>query len=185
MTRRGLSGACRRCIDGRVSRGALIVARRTALARRSQRSSHRRPPPPDLALPARPRSGGRHRGARARRLRAVLVRPRHEGRPVEPLRTEDDHQRRGLARHLVTAGLRRLVDLGAERIRISWEAENPASSAVYPGHRLCPDATDAHLRAATLSPNEPTKRSRVMSLTTPAVTFGTRPGGSCCVASLA
>jgi GNAT superfamily N-acetyltransferase len=51
---------------------------------------------------------------------------------VEPMRTEDDHQRRGLARHLLTSGLRRLVDLEAERIRISWEADNPASSALYP-----------------------------------------------------
>jgi predicted N-acetyltransferase YhbS len=51
---------------------------------------------------------------------------------VEPMRTEDSHQRRGLARHLLTSGLRRLVDLGAERIRISWEDDNPASSALYP-----------------------------------------------------
>ena len=51
---------------------------------------------------------------------------------VEPMRTEDAHQRRGLARHLLTFGLRRLIDLGAVRVRISWEADNPASSAFYP-----------------------------------------------------
>lgn len=51
---------------------------------------------------------------------------------VEPMRTEDDHQRRGLGRHQLTAGIRRLVDLGAERIRISWEDDNPASSTLYP-----------------------------------------------------
>jgi GNAT superfamily N-acetyltransferase len=45
---------------------------------------------------------------------------------VEQMRTEEDHQRPGLARHLLTAGVRRLVDLGADRIRISWEADNPA-----------------------------------------------------------
>ena len=50
---------------------------------------------------------------------------------VEPMRTEDDHQRRGLARHLLTFGLGRLVDLGAVRFRISWEADNPAAS-FYP-----------------------------------------------------
>ncbi|WP_157041993.1 GNAT family N-acetyltransferase [Nitriliruptor alkaliphilus] len=51
---------------------------------------------------------------------------------VEPMRTEEDHQRRGLARHLLTAGIHRLVALGAERIRISWEDDNPASSTLYP-----------------------------------------------------
>lgn len=50
---------------------------------------------------------------------------------VEPMRTEDGHQRRGLARHLLTSALRRLVDLGAKRIRISWKADNQASSALY------------------------------------------------------
>jgi GNAT superfamily N-acetyltransferase len=50
---------------------------------------------------------------------------------VEPMRTEDDHQRRGIGRHLLTSCLRRLVDLGAERIRINWEDDNPASSALY------------------------------------------------------
>lgn len=51
---------------------------------------------------------------------------------VEPMRTEVDHQRRGLARHLLTSGLRRLIDLGAGRIRISWEIDNAAASALYP-----------------------------------------------------
>ena len=57
---------------------------------------------------------------------------------VEPMRTADDHQRRGLARHLLTCGLDRLVDLGAERIRISWKADNPAASALYPGVGFAP-----------------------------------------------
>jgi GNAT superfamily N-acetyltransferase len=50
---------------------------------------------------------------------------------VEPLRIEEDHQRRGLARHLLTEGLGRLRDLGTDRIRISWEHDNPAASALY------------------------------------------------------
>jgi GNAT superfamily N-acetyltransferase len=57
---------------------------------------------------------------------------------VEPMRTEDDHQRRGLARHLLTSGLRRLVDVGAQRIRISWEADNAAAASLYPSAGFVP-----------------------------------------------
>jgi len=50
---------------------------------------------------------------------------------VEPMRTEDAHQRRGLARHVLTAGIDRLADAGAERIKICYEPSNPASSHLY------------------------------------------------------
>ena len=50
---------------------------------------------------------------------------------VEPMRTEEDHQRRGLARHVLTAGLNRLFDAGASRVKIAWKTDNPASSALY------------------------------------------------------
>ena len=50
---------------------------------------------------------------------------------VEPMRTEDDHQRRGLARHVLTSGVDRLADAGAERIKICYEPGNPASSHLY------------------------------------------------------
>ena len=50
---------------------------------------------------------------------------------VEPMRTEDDHQQRGLARHLLTSGISRLVEAGAERIKICFEPGNPASSHLY------------------------------------------------------
>ena len=50
---------------------------------------------------------------------------------VEPMRTEDDHQRRGLARHVLTTGIDRLVEAGAERIKICFEPDNPASSHLY------------------------------------------------------
>jgi len=50
---------------------------------------------------------------------------------VEPMRTEDDHQRRGLARHVLTTGLGLLADAGAERIKIVYEPSNPASSHLY------------------------------------------------------
>jgi len=50
---------------------------------------------------------------------------------VEPMRTGDNHQRRGLARHLITTGLDRLATAGAERIKICVEPGNPAASALY------------------------------------------------------
>lgn len=50
---------------------------------------------------------------------------------VEPMRTEDDHQRRGLARHVLTAGVDRLAAAGAERIKICYEPDNPASGHLY------------------------------------------------------
>jgi len=50
---------------------------------------------------------------------------------VEPMRTEDDHQRRGLARHLLTAGIDLLADAGAVRIKICFEPDNPASRGLY------------------------------------------------------
>lgn len=50
---------------------------------------------------------------------------------VEPMRTEDDHQRRGLARHLLTTGLHLLAEAGAARIKICYEADNPAARDLY------------------------------------------------------
>jgi len=50
---------------------------------------------------------------------------------VEPMRTEDDHQRRGLARHVLTAGIELLADAGADRIKICFEAANAAASRLY------------------------------------------------------
>jgi len=50
---------------------------------------------------------------------------------VEPMRTEDEHQRRGLARHILTAGLDLLAAAGAQRVKICFEPDNPASSHLY------------------------------------------------------
>lgn len=47
---------------------------------------------------------------------------------VEPMRTEADHQRRGLARHVLTTGINLLAEAGAERIKICFEPDNLASS---------------------------------------------------------
>lgn len=50
---------------------------------------------------------------------------------VEPMRTEDDHQQRGLARHVLTSGIDRLAELGAERIKICFETDNAAARKLY------------------------------------------------------
>jgi RimJ/RimL family protein N-acetyltransferase len=47
------------------------------------------------------------------------------------MRTEDDHQRRGLARHILTTGLDLLAEAGAQRIKICYEPNNPASGSLY------------------------------------------------------
>ncbi len=50
---------------------------------------------------------------------------------VEPMRTRDDHQQRGLARHILTTGIDLLAEAGAKRISIGFEPDNPASSHLY------------------------------------------------------
>ena len=50
---------------------------------------------------------------------------------VEPMHTEDHHQRRGLARHVLTTGIDLLAGAGAVRIKIVFEPDNPASSHLY------------------------------------------------------
>jgi predicted N-acetyltransferase YhbS len=50
---------------------------------------------------------------------------------VEPMRTEEEHQRRGLARHVLTAGIDLLAQAGAEVIKISFEPDNPAARDLY------------------------------------------------------
>lgn len=50
---------------------------------------------------------------------------------VEPVRVEDEFQRRGLARAMLSAGIDRLVARGAERVKVSYETE--AAGALYEG----------------------------------------------------
>jgi len=50
---------------------------------------------------------------------------------VEPMRTEDAHQRRGLARHILTSGIDFLSLAGAKRIKIGFEPSNAASKGLY------------------------------------------------------
>ena len=50
---------------------------------------------------------------------------------VEPMRTAEDHQQKGLARHILTAGVDLLARAGAEHIKIVYEPDNPASGHLY------------------------------------------------------
>lgn len=50
---------------------------------------------------------------------------------VEPMRTEDAHQRKGLARHILTTGIHLLAEAGAERIKICFEPDNPGACSLY------------------------------------------------------
>jgi GNAT superfamily N-acetyltransferase len=50
---------------------------------------------------------------------------------VEPMRTEDAHQNRGLARHILTAGVEQLAGSGCTRMKITYMDDNPASKHIY------------------------------------------------------
>jgi GNAT superfamily N-acetyltransferase len=50
---------------------------------------------------------------------------------VEPMRTMDEYQRLGLGRHILTTGLDRLAALGASRLKIGYDDDNPASKHLY------------------------------------------------------
>ncbi len=52
---------------------------------------------------------------------------------VEPMRTHDDHQRKGLGRHVLTTGIDRLVAAGATRIKVIFRPNNPAARNLYLG----------------------------------------------------
>lgn len=67
---------------------------------------------------------------------------------VEPVRTHDAHQRRGLSRHVLTKGTDLLAQAGAERVSIAFEPENTASSTLYLSLGFVPDwRTDLYARA--------------------------------------
>ena len=60
---------------------------------------------------------------------------------VEPVRVEDEFQRRGLARAMLTAGIDRLVARGAERVKISYGSEAAARTYQGVGFRPTSHAT--------------------------------------------
>ena len=50
---------------------------------------------------------------------------------VEPVRVEDEFQRQGLARAMLSAGIHRLVMRGAKRVKIAYKTD--AAAALYQG----------------------------------------------------
>jgi len=50
---------------------------------------------------------------------------------IEPVRVEDEFQRLGLARAMLSHGLARMVTRGATRLKVSWESG--AAGALYTG----------------------------------------------------
>ena len=66
---------------------------------------------------------------------------------VEPMRTEDAHRRRGLARHVLTTGIDLLARAGARRVKICFEPDNPAARDLYLGVGFVPHRqTDLYAR---------------------------------------
>jgi GNAT superfamily N-acetyltransferase len=68
---------------------------------------------------------------------------------VEPMRTEDEHQRRGLARHILTSGVDLLARAGATRIKICFRPDNPAARDLYLGVGFAPVKETAVLSGPT------------------------------------
>jgi predicted N-acetyltransferase YhbS len=67
---------------------------------------------------------------------------------LEPMRVEDDYQRRGLARMLLTHGLDRLVCSGAQRLKVGFSAEGARN--LYVGAGFVQTSVDRQfLRPAT------------------------------------
>ncbi len=59
---------------------------------------------------------------------------------VEPVRVEDEYARLGLARAMLTAGIDRLAQRGAQRIKIGYGSEE--ASARYQGVGFRPTSAD-------------------------------------------
>ncbi|MBA2773938.1 MAG: GNAT family N-acetyltransferase [Nocardioidaceae bacterium] len=59
---------------------------------------------------------------------------------VEPVRVEDEHQRRGLGRAMLTAGIDPLALRGAQRVKIGFGTE--AAAGLYQGVGFQPTTTD-------------------------------------------
>lgn len=73
---------------------------------------------------------------------------------VEPMRTQDAHQRRGLARHILTAGVDRLAAAGALRINIGFAPDNAAARHLYTSVGFEPQrSTELFVRTTASQPS--------------------------------
>jgi GNAT superfamily N-acetyltransferase len=70
---------------------------------------------------------------------------------VEPMRVEDAHQRRGLARAMLTAGLDRLARRGARRLKVGYGTDAARSLYVGAGFRITATCTSYTWRRAEAS----------------------------------
>jgi len=68
---------------------------------------------------------------------------------LEPMRVLDEHQRRGLARALLTEGLERLARRGARRLKVGFDG--PAGRALYTGAGFVIDAWAGSYRRGSTS----------------------------------
>lgn len=59
---------------------------------------------------------------------------------VEPMRTEDEHQGKGLASHLLASGLERLRSAGCLRFKVSHDPGNPPAARLYRGVGFEPES---------------------------------------------
>jgi Acetyltransferase (GNAT) family len=64
---------------------------------------------------------------------------------LEPMRTEEAHRQRGLARHLLTAGVERLVQAGVRNIKLCFKPDNLAARNLYCGAGFVPGRRTAVL----------------------------------------
>jgi len=70
---------------------------------------------------------------------------------LEPMRVEDEYQRRGLARMLLTNGLDRLARKGARRLKVGFQTD--AARALYLGAGFVQTSVDRQLvRSAPPAP---------------------------------
>jgi predicted N-acetyltransferase YhbS len=60
---------------------------------------------------------------------------------IEPIRTEQPYQGKGLARHIVTTGIHELAAAGSARIKVSYDADNPPAVSLYLGVGFVPETT--------------------------------------------
>lgn len=60
---------------------------------------------------------------------------------VEPIRTEEAHRGKGLAGHVVSTGIHKLVAAGSKRIKVSYDPDNAPAVALYLGAGFEPTMT--------------------------------------------
>ena len=73
---------------------------------------------------------------------------------IEPVRTLDEHQGRGLSRHLLTTGIGLLADAGARRVSICYEPDNEISGHLYRSISFVPHCRTDLVTGPTRPPTE-------------------------------